>query len=150
MSTLSKWIKDKKFIKADEVELIAIELLNKHHPHLLRAKIDYLFVKENKPKNGRVKLGHFEIPNEKVKHYNGYDFIMEISWKHWCKLTPLQKKALVDHELCHGGVRVDKKGKIKFILIGHDVEEFKEIVGRYGFWKDDLRDFGETCKGVIY
>jgi hypothetical protein len=50
----------------------------------------------------------------------------------------MQRVALVDHELCHFGREEDDKGNRSWVLVSHDIEEFKGIVERWGLWRPDL------------
>jgi hypothetical protein len=52
----------------------------------------------------------------------------------WVNAGPIQKRALIDHELCH--FEVNNAGELT--LRGHDIEEFREIIHRYGLWSLDL------------
>ena len=71
----------------------------------------------------------------------------------WSQFNEKQRVALVDHELCHGTVAVNAEGETKeqedgrpvYRVRKHDVEEFREIVERYGLWKADLEAFGVTA-----
>lgn len=52
-----------------------------------------------------------------------------------------QQEALVAHELCHIEKDVDNRGRSRYWLANHDLEEFSWIVRRYGIWDDSLRKF---------
>ena len=65
-------------------------------------------------------------------------------------VSDLQRDALLDHELCHAEVKLDRvtgepledeRGRICWRLRGHDVEEFAAIISRRGIWKRDLEHF---------
>ena len=64
-------------------------------------------------------------------------------------LKPEQQKALIDHELCHAAPALDEHGSQKetpdgfklWRIVKHDLEEFRAIVARHGFWKGDLQLF---------
>ena len=68
-------------------------------------------------------------------------FCIVISHPVWEVLPQKHRDALVDHELCHCGVEVDEKGEVKLVLRNHDVQEFSEIVRRYGPWNPDVQEF---------
>lgn len=68
-------------------------------------------------------------------------FAITIHLEAWCKLLASQKKALVDHELCHCFMEFDENNEPKLSMRGHDIEEFADIVARHGLWKQDLEDF---------
>ena len=44
-------------------------------------------------------------------------------------MTPEQRRALIDHELSHCSF-LDQVPEMRH----HDIEEFKHIIERYGFW----------------
>ena len=77
-------------------------------------------------------LGQASTVPAKMKAYLDYDFIIWIAEKEFERYTEA-RTALIDHELCHC-IGFEDKWKIR----GHDVEEFNEIIERYGLWRSDL------------
>lgn len=74
-------------------------------------------------------------------------FVVEVAFDTWGRLTPEQRVALVDHELCHLSVDRDDDGGLVLSLRGHDLEEFGCIVRRHGLWKSDVTRFaGEVVE----
>jgi putative metallopeptidase len=71
------------------------------------------------------------------------DYILTFNGDAWPKLSEKQKKALVDHELYHMSRKKTKNG-VQFKLRDHDVEEFVEIVKRYGDWTPNLKALHEV------
>ena len=77
------------------------------------------------------------------------DFIMILDAEWWTQATPLQREALVFHELLHADHMLDKEGEPRFDdegnpiwgLRGHDIEEFNDVVERYGAWSPDIGRF---------
>ncbi len=77
------------------------------------------------------------------------DFIMWLDSGWWTQATPHQREALVFHELCHavhakdkaGEERFDDDGKPVWDIRGHDLEEFNEVVRRFGAWSPDIGQF---------
>ena len=77
------------------------------------------------------------------------DFIMILDAAWWEQASPIQREALVYHELCHAAHAVDGFGEPRFTqdgdpiweIKGHDVEEFNAVVERYGAWLGDLTSF---------
>ena len=59
----------------------------------------------------------------------------------WDEADETQQEALVAHELCHIEKDVDNRGRSRYWLANHDLEEFSWIVRRYGIWDDSLRKF---------
>jgi hypothetical protein len=144
-----------------QAENIAAQLINKYHTHLNGIKIAYVFkVKtekpdDKKPKRGRkpsvlrqkkIVMAKTSLVNSKYRILfdEDYRFLIDFNIEIWNELTLDQQMALVDHELCHCGL--DENG-IAY-LIPHSVEEFRQIITRYGFWKDDVKAFADVCKAV--
>lgn len=84
------------------------------------------------------------------------DFVITLDADFWADATPLQREALVHHELSHvkqandkfGDPRVNKQtGEPVFELVAHDLEEFNATVKRYGAWKGDVAAFLDAAKG---
>lgn len=57
-----------------------------------------------------------------------------------------QKAALIDHELCH--CDYDDVEEVAGIR-GHDVEEFREIIERYGLWRQDLVEIAPAFQRAV-
>lgn len=55
----------------------------------------------------------------------------------WDLLSKKQKKAVLDHEVCHITVDMTDKG-IKYGLRRHTIEEFIEVVERHGAYLTDI------------
>jgi DNA-binding ferritin-like protein (Dps family) len=73
------------------------------------------------------------------------DFVIVINEKLWknAEATVDWKRALLHHELCHLRINTDTE---VVELIGHDVEEFLEIVRVHGAWTPALNQFGRELK----
>lgn len=126
---------------ADEVKIVAESLIRQYHQHLSRAKITYLFRDQAwKTRDGMVILGRASKRSkiDKLLSREQEDFIVIIGRDKWDKLNDEEKRALVDHELCHCGVIVSSSGEMKWILRSHPIEEFPEILARYEFKRQEL------------
>jgi len=77
------------------------------------------------------------------------DFIMTLDREFWRNADSTKREALIFHELLHAAQALDKEGEPRFTqegepiwdIRGHDVEEFDDVVRRYGAWKQDLVSF---------
>ena len=77
------------------------------------------------------------------------DFVMVLDATWWQQATPLQREALVFHELEHAEHARDKMGELRFTPEGnpiwalrdHDIAEFDSVVERYGAWSPDITRF---------
>jgi hypothetical protein len=142
------------FSFAPEVRKVADPLIEAHHRHLLRyaVPIIYLFTDKPKKEKGKVAWGYVQkvagIPaflalvNDAGESLVGIDefFVMVLDRVAWCEmLSDRQKKALVDHELCHLFAEIDEKtGNVSLSLRPHDVEEFGDVLARHGRWSRDV------------
>jgi len=118
-----------------EVIDIAEELISNYHSHLEGANIGFLFRDEPIVSMGKIVMGQASKFPVKMQPYVSLDFLIWIAEESWHQLGYTQKLALIDHELCHCAYNEDKD---TWTMRKHDVEEFNEIIERYGFWKRDL------------
>ncbi len=119
---------------APEVETMAKVFIEPFHAHLKDANISYVFVdKALRKGDGRTILGQARGRNklDKLLSPKREDFIMIIAKDRWSVMPDVERRALVDHELCHMGIRIDTQGKSHFALRGHPIEEFPENLGRF-------------------
>ncbi len=82
------------------------------------------------------------------------DFILTLDATFWSVATRMQREALVFHELCHCHHETDKEGELRFDdtgrpvfgIVGHDIEEFNDVVRRYGAWLGDVERFAQALR----
>ena len=71
---------------------------------------------------------------------DGYDFAMQLNEEAWAGLSDDKKRQVMDHELCHaapdldrdGNQKLDAKERLCWRVRKHPIQEFPEIVARYG------------------
>lgn len=137
------WPEAEKFLPANCPEAVAKVLIQSPlHNRLVNASVAYVF-REEITQSGRVKGGVASKASGKLAYFTGHDFVIEFNHTVWLHLTPEQRIALVDHELAHCE-RDEETGA--WTMRDHDVEEFSDIVGRWGLWTPDLRGFGAAIK----
>ncbi len=137
------------YVWNDLAAALAAPLIAAHHPHLESVKIAYLFkvapVPPKPPKRAGKKLTLAKTAKVSARWQvlmeEGYVFAILFDYQLWQDLLSHQQRALVDHELCHCGMDADGA-----YLKQHDVEEFRAILDRHGFWKDDVAQFAETVQ----
>lgn len=117
---------------------LAAEVVSHYHPALQDAKMGFIFQDEASIRFGKQVLGTAQKISDKQRAAGlDMDYLITIALDVWKSLSLTQKKALIDHELCHCDYAY---GEAK--MRGHDIEEFNCIVERYGLWKPDLKEFG--------
>lgn len=139
------WPEDKAVAAAEQPAEIATVLIGKLHDHLLPARVGYVFRKQMK-KADRVQLAKAKRVPPVWEFVAELDFLVVFNWEAWWTLAPHQKLALVDHELCHC---VRDPERDRWAMAHHDVEEFGQIVRRWGRWKPDLGEFADALAAQV-
>lgn len=147
---------------APAVMRIGEELIKEYHSHLIGTKIRWIFKEKASIKGGKYTYGtarlvqglqafleasgqNPDITSDVVESY----FVIEIAEDTWATLDAHEKKALVDHELCHCGMVIKMRDgeEIEVLtIIPHDIEEFRAVVERHGLWSQDMREFAKATK----
>lgn len=136
------------YSKAPEVEKIASDLIEVVEDHQPLDDVTMLYVWRDQAgrSGGRKVLGRAR----KLTGLNAYLatgsnaalFVIEIAADIWEGLEPYQRRALVDHELCHCKVSYNDHGEQKLSIRAHDLEEFGGVIDRHGLWLADVQTFG--------
>ena len=86
---------------------------------------------------GKAVMGECIKVNELYEAFCPYDFLIVIYEPNVVNLDRNQLQVLLWHELLHVGVS-EKNGEPQYRIIPHDVEDFDEIVSRFGLhWADE-------------
>ena len=133
------------YYPAPEAKLLAVELIAAHHTHLRNVRIEFVFqAQESKVKGKETwgwarKIGGLSafLATQPAWDEGSPFFVVGIVWPVWERLNAKARRALVDHELCHCWVEDEKT----LVLLGHDLEEFGDVVKRHGFWRADVERF---------
>ncbi len=138
---LTTWPDDEKLIVAEQPAYVGHVLVAEYHQEIFKANIAYLF-REDMSSRGASVWGKAAKASAKLKLLSEYDFTIDFNWKVWRELQPMQRVALVDHELAH--CTMNDKGN--FVLCHHDVAEFHEIIDRWGLWSLSLQEFADVMR----
>jgi hypothetical protein len=157
------------YAKAPEVEALAEGLIDTvdRHEMLAQCRIEYVFIDKAPKSKGRTvwgrarKLGGLpafligsvgtQVAADDALTFGAASpmFVIEISHDIWVDLSPKQRLALVDHELCHCRAMENDAGELELSTVGHDVEEFVGIVSRHGLWTMGLTALGKVSAEAI-
>ncbi|MCD6214418.1 MAG: hypothetical protein J7J46_05540 [Candidatus Desulfofervidus sp.] len=133
-----------KYVDAPEVEALAKKLIKKFQlSDAEEAVIKFLFYRAEKSSF----FGKCSRATGKWSYLTGYDYVIEVWEPFWSRVSDHAKEALIYHELLHIQKQVTTKGKVKWILRKHDVEEFLDVVREYGPWSDNLQSLKELVVG---
>ena len=133
------------------------ELVGKHHQDLAKARIALAWCTSWRPNvDGQVILGKLKKAGDLDREVAAFDFIVLLNRFFWThpETTDAWRRALLDHELCHGSVKYDdrgepvedERGRLVYRTRKHDLEEFNAVVERHGLWKRDLETFAAALK----
>lgn len=121
---------------------LVARLVEAHHEHLANARIAIAWCTSWNPDvDGRVTLGKCKRASDLDRELMPLDFVILLArWFYESgDVTDAQREALLDHELCHAEVvmdrdepKLDERGRIVYRTRKHDIEEFAEIVLRHG------------------
>lgn len=132
-------VAENKYRRVDEeVVRLCEQIVEAHHPDLQHARIGLLFRSGTWKSKGRTRWGQAQKASGKIRALAGdIDFLVTLNEDVWFdELDNAQRRALLDHELCHCAFDVVE---LKASTRGHDVEEFAEIIRRHGVWDSSLR-----------
>ncbi len=136
------------FAGFDAGEEIAHDLIRKHHPHLLTAKIKYMCRDRASKKSGVPVAGVVTKNSPKLTFLTDFDFVMDVALEVWNILEPKQRIALIDHLLTRcTGEEEEESGEMKWGIIPPQVQEFSEVAQRHGRWNDGLQELGQALSG---
>ena len=136
---------------APEIYRLIDRLVKAHHSSdLCDARIGAMYVYDVKPDCDEIVWwAKACLVSGKAQEYEPHDFRIEINFTIWNTLTNDQKRAVMDHELCHCGRLEDEKtGTERYYIRKHDLEEFHDIVARYGpKWRPAVEEFVKRATG---
>ena len=102
-------------------------------------------------KDGHIILGKCVKASDLQRELAEYDFVILLNHDSWDDFSDEQKRALIDHELCHAApsmdednaMKRDERGRPVWRTRKHDIEEFQSVVEHHGCYKKDLERFAE-------
>jgi len=116
-------------------------------PRDYKAKIEYLRSYEMKKEKGRLLYAECKRITGIYEAYLPFDFVIVCYEPATATLSDNQKKVLMLHELRHAGVN-----KAGFCITPHDIEDFADILTRYGLqWNEidqDVPDILDNAPSV--
>ena len=132
----------------DEAAAIAGSLIPEFHPHLIGLNIAHLSKvrpPKKKKQTKQPRLGKkitmaktARVPEKMRVLGADFMFVIEYDDEIWRELSEESRRALVDHELAHCGNDADG-----VYLKHHGLEEFGEVVRRWGTWHSDILRFAD-------
>jgi hypothetical protein len=131
-----------------EVINIAQDMIHQYHSLLEDCNIGFVFRDEASTSGGKTVLASTRKVSDMIKPLlsQELDILVVIAEDQWVLLSNEQRRALIDHELCHITPTKNCDG---WTTRAHDIEEFQEILDRYGLWKGDLFMAGTSMAKAV-
>lgn len=151
--------KEKKIPKlreADELYPFADSIIEEFHPHLKPEPIIFAWRTGKWQSGGSIIRGEATVISgraaflaniglEEPEEGPDQQFLITINEGAWLGMSGDERKALIDHELCH--CRVDEDSG-QLLCVPHDLEEFTCIVERHGLWKRPLQEMEQAMRNA--
>lgn len=139
--------KEEKFTSADEIIPMANKLITQFHPHLINAKISYMFRGGKWNKNNRPVVGDVKLMSPYYRKLTGLDFGIVLNKKLWYSTTRVkQKEAMLDHLLSYCYFSEDKQGNPIWKKVAPTIHEFPEVVARNGAYSPDVVELENSLR----
>lgn len=114
---------------------IAQELIEDHYEHLEGAGIGFVFRDEAPASNGKFTLAKASVVPAHMRPYVDFEFMIWIAEDKWMEANDLQRRAIIDQQLCRCVYK-----DVTPVIRPWEIEEFPEILERYGLWNGNLWD----------
>lgn len=133
---------EKTFVQNAQLNNLIKLVVEEENIDIAEAKICGLQVS---PSIGDFIAGRCIRSGKQLKHFSGYDYIIEVSGELWDLLNEQTKYLLVYHELLHIGIKYKKDGSVVYGIVDHDIKDFRNIIKKYGIdWISEVNLLNST------
>lgn len=138
------------FLESPALSKLGQELIDScwEFEHLHDLTVLFLWKFKGGQSGGKATLGKCQKPSGLLAHFAKADYVIWIAADNArdFEMTPHQLEALLHHELAHTEVvENEQTGEQKITTKGHDVEEHRVTLERYGCWMPALKEFAQTA-----
>jgi hypothetical protein len=139
---------------ADEVKEIAEQQIANYLPELAQARFKFVYKEKCSKSCGRIVYGSTKKANSITSFLcgdKGCDYIIEVGADGWKDLTKHQREAMIYHllNLCHVEINEETE-ELTYTTKKPEINEFAEVISRFGFWNTDLEKFGMNVKTLTF
>lgn len=113
-------------------ECLDYDMVDKHN---IKFALHYVY-----PYISKTTWAHIMKTSPQMKMYSDVDIIVEVSGDVWEIIDQKQKDILLEHELMHLYLNENDEGVLNIQLQGHDLEDFKKIISKYGIEWTEQRE----------
>jgi predicted metallopeptidase len=127
----------REFLEDEDLNKLANKVIEERLGYLSPINIKFLLVE---PFISKKTVARCIRPNNELKHFGGFDYLVEFSNAVWKTLDDKTKYVVMLHELKHILVKMDKDGPDEFKLAPHSICDFAELLNEYGVeWFNNLK-----------
>lgn len=120
--------------QSEELRKLGEKLIQKHKEFEdirdAEVRIGYCVSDDARIRDGKAVLGECTKVKPLYQAFIPYDFLITFFEPNIEELSKKQKEILMMHELLHIGIST--VGELTYRIVPHDVEDFREIIERYG------------------
>jgi len=127
----------REFIEDEELNKLANKVIEERLDYLSTINIKFLLVE---PFISKKTVARCIRPNNELKHFGKFDYLVECSNAVWKVLDEKTKYVVMLHELKHILVIMGENGPEEYKLAPHSINDFVEILNEYGVeWFSNLK-----------
>lgn len=106
----------------------------------LGISIGYVESNESPERDGVPKLAEcIVIKRDHQRQFNPHDYLIKVYTPNVQYMNDVQKRILMEHELMHINCYENKDADLKIGINNHDVNDFRDIIEKYGYdWAKDV------------
>ena len=125
---------------APEAEDVARRVIECHHPHLIDAKITYIFRTDRWQLKDRPVLGKVVIAPQMWRYLGSCDLVLVINEVIFKSLSDEGRIAMLDNVLAQiNPPHINRQGLAVWSTRDHDIREFSEVVKRHNICMSNLK-----------
>lgn len=135
----------REFVIADDIKLMAQEIINREKIDVFPAKIEYVTVEPNISKSIAAKCIK---TGKELKFFSGFDYVIEFSGELWIALDKETREILLENQLRKILVlQNDRSGDWVFRTRKYDISQFGKIFSQRGLdWATKVK----LCLSSLY
>jgi predicted metallopeptidase len=132
----------REFLEDDGLNVLANKVIEERLNYLSAINIKFLLVE---PFISKKTIARCIRPNNELKHFGKFDYLVEFSNAVWKTLDDKTKYIVMLHELKHIFVVMGEDGPEEYKIVPHSINDFTEILNEYGVeWFQNIKVLNAT------
>ena len=131
----------KEYKRQTDIASQTTSVIGKWHLHLKAYRLVAVGVTGGMKSKDKTVFAKVKVASAMEECLGRCDIILQVNMEIWVNLNGRERRALLDHEMCHVREIADKDGGKRLTVVHHDIGEFAAIINRHGLWDSDLKRF---------